>query len=389
MKRQPVKMTTPLPGVVHKPTSKALRKPGGFSLIEVAVVLAIAVVIGLAIWKMLPALRGTTSQDTPQAQLLEAQQALEGFVVRQSRLPCPDLDNDGLEDCASVASAGGLPYKTLGLSAGSTVRYGAFRNPNNVTLTADADLVAAKLRYTPPVPPVPVLAASVAGGLDFCVALKNAIAVSPGGVVTAGAIPVAYALVHPGENGRIEAVNTTTSFAIGAAARDATYDDRVLSAGLSEMFGRVNCPERLGQANGAARASYAAYDIDREAEFHERFRRFDVRVQTQNLAVANLNLLIAIADAAITVMATAIGAAAAADTKGVTLVLSVIALPLAVAQSAYGLAQAILEVPKAQASLNESRANLVSATAFRIATNLLYLNARTQASALRAKGLLL
>lgn len=389
MKRQHIKLTHHVRVAAQQHARRALRKRGGFSLIEVAVVLAVAAVIGLAIWKILPALRGTTSQDSPQAQLLEAQQALEGFVVRQSRLPCPDADNDGFEDCTGTASAGGLPYKTLALTSGSTIRYGAFRNPNTVTLTADADLVTAKLRYSPPVPPVPAPVASPIGGLDFCVALKNAIAVSPSGVVSAGAIPVAYALVHPGENGRFELVNTTTSFAMGSAARDANYDDRVLSAGLSEMFGRVNCPERLGMADGAARASYAAYDIDREAEFHERFRRFDVRVQIQNLAVANMNLLIAIADASITLMETAIGAAAAADTKGVTLVLSVIALPLAVAQSAYDLAQAILAVPEAQTALDESRANLVSATAFRVGTNLLYLNARTQASALRVKGLLI
>ncbi len=360
----------------------------GFSLIEIAVVLAVAAVIGLALWKLLPALRSSTNEDTPQAQMLGAQQALEGFILRQNRLPCPASAGAGIEDC-SGASAGQFPYKTVGLSSATTIRYGVYRNPNAVTITADADLAAAKLRYSPPVPPVPVIAVAPISGLDFCVGLKNAIATPAAGTVSAGGVAVAYALVHPGADGVISASNSTTNFAIGAGARDINYDDRVLTAGLSELFGRANCPERLGMANGAARAAYAAYDIDRSAEFHERFRQFDVRVQTQLLAVAELNKLIAIADAAITVMATALGAAGAADTKGATLVLSVIALPLAVAQSAYGLAQAIIAVTEAQTALAESRANLVAATAFRVGTNLLYLNARAQASAARTKGLLI
>jgi prepilin-type N-terminal cleavage/methylation domain-containing protein len=361
----------------------------GFSLIEIAVVLAVAAVIGLAIWKLLPALTSSTNEDTPQAQVLGAQQALEGFILRQNRLPCPASAATGIEDCTGTAAAGQFPYKTVGLSGATTIRYGVYRNPNAAVVTADADLAAAKLRYSPPVAPTPIIPAAPISGLDFCVGLKNAIATPAAGTVTSAGVAVAYALVHPGLDGVINVANSTTNFATGSSARDINYDDRVLTAGLSELFGRVNCPERLGMADGAARAAYAAYDIDRSAEFHERFRQFDVRVQTQLLAVAELNKLIAIADAAITVMATALGAAGAADTKGATLVLSVIALPLAVAQSAYGLAQAIIAVTEAQTALAESRANLVAATAFRVGTNLLYLNARTQASASRTKGLLI
>jgi hypothetical protein len=236
---------------------------------------------------------------------------------------------------------------------------------------------------------VPAPVASAIGGLDFCVALKNAIAVSPAGVVSSGSSPVAYVLAHPGENGVIDAANSTTNFAIGSAPRDSNYDDRVLAAGLSETFGRINCPERLGMANGAARAAYVAYDVDREAEFHERFRRFDVRVQTQNLAVANLGLVIAGVDTAIVLADTAIGTAAAIDTGGISAALSVPALIFGVAETAYGLAQAIQGVIDATAALAESNANLADATAFRVSTNLLYLNARTQAAALRSKGLII
>ncbi len=361
----------------------------GFSLLEAVVVLAVSAVIGVAIWQLLPAMVGTANEDTSQEQVIGAQQALEGFIVRQHRLPCPASAGTGVEDCASTASAGQFPYKTVGLSSGANLRYGVYRNPNLVTVTADADLAAAKLRYLPPLPPTPVLAATPMSGLDLCIGLKNAIATPAGGTITSGNAPVAYALVHPGVDGVFSLANNTTSFAIGSGVRDRTYDDRVFSAGLSELFGRINCPERLGAANGAARAAYGAYDIDRKAEFHERFRRFDVRVQTQLLAVAEQNKLIAIADAAITVMATLLGAAGVPDTKGATLVLSVIALPLAVAQSAYGLAQAIIAVTEAQAALAESQANLVLATAFRVDTNLFYLNARTQASVIRTKGLLL
>ncbi len=366
-----------------------VRQNLGFSLIEIAVVLAVSAVIGLAIWKLLPALRGAASENTPRAQLLDAQQALEGFVLLQHRLPCPDANGDGLEDCGGTAAAGSLPFRTLALSQGATIRYGAFRNANAALPTIDADLVVARLRFSPPVPPVPAPSPGVIGGLDFCVALKNAIAVSPAGVVAAGAIPVAFALVHPGENGQIETANTTTSFAIGSAPKQAGYDDQVLTAGLSEMFGRINCPERLGTANGAARAAYAAYDIDRMAAFHERFRKFDIRVQEQNLAVTELNLLIAAADTAAVTADTAIALAAAVDTELTSLLLSVPALLFAVAETIYGLVESTQAVIDAKASLAESRDNFAAAQTFTLRTNLLYVNARAHAQVLRVKGLVI
>ena len=389
MKRCNVRTTTVMPKKLPLVQTQALKRwSHGFSLIEVAVVLAVTAVIGLAIWKLLPAVRGATTEDSPQQQILDAQQALEGFVLLKHRLPCPDTNDDGEEDCGGVSSAGALPYKTLALAKNMGIRYGAFRNAS-VTLTSDADLVVTKVRYAPPVPPTPAATAFVASGLDFCIGLKNAIAISPAGVVTSGAVPVAYALVHPGADKQIDVVNSTTSFATGNAPRSASYDDRVLTSGLSEMFGRLNCPERLGQANGAARAVYAAYDIDREAEFHQRFRNFDVRVQKQLLEMAKVNLAIAITDGVIAGAATVIAIAAAFDTTGLSLVLSAVAIPLAVAEAAFNIVSATMGLADAEQAVTDAEANYVAATAFRTGTAALYSNARAEARANRLKGLLI
>jgi prepilin-type N-terminal cleavage/methylation domain-containing protein len=97
----------------------------GFSLIELAVVL---VIVGILVGGLIGTLgsRIDTSRQVETKQSLEdIRTALYGFAMSQTpvRLPCPDNDNDGLEDltagqCDVLTTLGNLPWVTLGLQRG-------------------------------------------------------------------------------------------------------------------------------------------------------------------------------------------------------------------------------------------------------------------------------
>jgi len=98
---------------------------GGFTLIELAIVL---VIVGVLLGSFL----GTLGARIDNSRRAETQETLDkiklslyGFAMSQSpaRLPCPDTDNDGLEDlagasCATLTTPGNLPWATLGISRG-------------------------------------------------------------------------------------------------------------------------------------------------------------------------------------------------------------------------------------------------------------------------------
>jgi prepilin-type N-terminal cleavage/methylation domain-containing protein len=73
----------------------------GFSLVEMAVVLAI---ITLLLGGMLPMISSQVEKqhrNETRQQLDEIRSALLGFAVANGRLPCPDTDNDGAENFAA------------------------------------------------------------------------------------------------------------------------------------------------------------------------------------------------------------------------------------------------------------------------------------------------
>lgn len=107
----------------------------GFSLLEMAVVLAI---VGLLIAGLLPNLTSQIEQQRrteTRKQLADIQQALLGFAIINGRLPCPTTIADPAnaaygEEAASCAgnpaAEGYLPWKTLGVL--ETDAWGSKRN---------------------------------------------------------------------------------------------------------------------------------------------------------------------------------------------------------------------------------------------------------------------
>ena len=95
---------------------------GGFSLIEVAVVMFIIVLLlGSIMIPLTTQVEQRQISDT-QKTLDEIKEALTGFAIANGYLPCPDTNGDGVADpnapgaCANAAGA--VPWATLNVPAG-------------------------------------------------------------------------------------------------------------------------------------------------------------------------------------------------------------------------------------------------------------------------------
>lgn len=346
------------------------RRQGGFSLLEIVVVLMIAGIMGLAVWKFMAVLRPVAQGDPVERSLLEAQQALEGFAQSRYRLPCPATVPGGAEVACVGATAGWFPAATLGISLTEPLRY-VVSTP--VTVAAE--------RYSPTLPPTG--SSAQVNGLDLCIALNQAAGASAGGVATA------FALAHAGANGVFEGGNTGagTNFDLPGQAQTVNNDDRVLASGAGEMFARLGCATRLGDVNGAARAAFAAYDMDRMAIMYARFRVFAVKVNETNLVVAEAGVALAALGLAVAIGTEATGIAFAAETGGVAAPQVVIAA-LAIVNATAGVALAAIALSDSQASVIEANAQSVDAAAFRLLTQQRALDTLATAQAQDLKGLL-
>ncbi len=116
---------------------------GGFSLIEIAIVL---VIIGLILGGLLAPL--STQQEI--SDIKETQQildetlaALYGYAYSNGgTLPCPDTDGDGLEDSAANCPGreGDVPWATLGTPSGDSFRGNRLGYRIDATLTNHATI---------------------------------------------------------------------------------------------------------------------------------------------------------------------------------------------------------------------------------------------------------
>lgn len=122
---------------IHSRNCRRQPRGKGFTLIELAVAIAI---ITLLLGSLLVPLQTQIEQrqisDTQKA-LDDFREALLGFAVANGYLPCPDTDNDGLENvntatglCSTISSgiaAGYLPWNTLGVTVNADAWGNRFR----------------------------------------------------------------------------------------------------------------------------------------------------------------------------------------------------------------------------------------------------------------------
>jgi prepilin-type N-terminal cleavage/methylation domain-containing protein len=111
----------------------------GFTLLELALVLAVLGVLGLFLVNTFAGVDDVRLRRQSQAEAEVAREALRAFLLANKRLPRPDTGADGYED--GGGETGTLPYLTLGLpdAAQNRMFYGVYRGtaPNDVIQLAE------------------------------------------------------------------------------------------------------------------------------------------------------------------------------------------------------------------------------------------------------------
>ncbi|MDT8407749.1 MAG: prepilin-type N-terminal cleavage/methylation domain-containing protein [Methylococcales bacterium] len=326
-------------------------KQQGFSMLELAVVLMILAIIAGIFFAATPGRQANSpvsSSAAKQALQEESQFFLEGFsgvlfgfITANSRLPCPDSDNDGVEDCADGIRAGALPHLTLGLTSpvtnsdGQKIIYAVYRAAQ-ADLSHDIDLAVAKNRFQPFLPPqynqstaTPSLQTN---GVDFCWALRTlarqAVATDQAHVrIGSNNVNTAYLLVNPGKrdadnDGRfLDGLNQQGNpvlFESPQTKQTDRYDDVVFAQGSNELAARLQCPALLSKVNGSARSAKVAYDAYRLAVFYRDYRQFAEKLRELDLDMAKAAVTRATMEVTVVAVSQATLAAAAAGNPTVS-----------------------------------------------------------------------
>ena len=334
-------------------------RQGGYSLIELAVVLLIVGLLGVATWRFLPNIEQVLGMHASQNRLTVAEDSLLGFARLHGRLPCPDVTGDGREDCSyggKIITRGQLPTSDLGLSPDDrSILYGVSR-VSNADPSKDADLGAKLNRYQPMMPTGQDLSINL-NGLDLCAGLRD-LNQHPGSAIDVGsgatAMPVAIALADPGMDHKFNGLNAT-GFALPMQAHSPQYDDLVIALGVSQLMGRLDCASTMSSVQGAVHAAYAAYDVKLYAIQYSDFRTFLQAVAQSAVQDATVALGLAVADLAI-------GIANGTTAIGLAFVTEGIEAPLVV-MTAADIVSAIASLAATIADLDSANADLVVANA--------------------------
>ena len=294
-------------------------RSGGFSLVELAVVLVILGVISLVLLQFLGAASQERRETASRDLLTRADDALLAFAMVNSRLPCPAVAGSGVEDC-SGSQVGTLPYRSLGLPDANArkIRYGVLRRPG--LRKVDADLAQRLDRFDPLRVFEGVgteLPLGNANGLDLCWALRTAqqspadpayLHVTRPDAPTSIADNVAYALALPGQSQPFSGNQASTAPAFDSPRRrsSADHQDRVVAVGLDQLWTRMRCGDNLAAASHAHFNTAAAIAI-----LHKALKDYKIQLEiSTKLADANvMNGNAAVASAAAGLLSAAGGVA--------------------------------------------------------------------------------
>lgn len=235
----------------------AHRAERGYSLLELSVALAVLGLMAVGFVSYWAASERAEIENDQQALMIRAEQSLVGFLYANSRLPCPDTDDDGRENCSGGYQKGFLPWRTLGLPVlgAETLRYGVYRDSTN-----GLNLALKAQRFEPLL--IEGGSASTSANLvDTCYALdviaEQRVNASDTSMLHVGDATternVAYALAAPGAtdmdgNGDVfddRQSQSSPIFDRPTRQGSATYDDRVVAAGFEALGSFLSCGESL------------------------------------------------------------------------------------------------------------------------------------------------
>ncbi|MEZ5525720.1 MAG: prepilin-type N-terminal cleavage/methylation domain-containing protein [Pseudomonadales bacterium] len=214
-------------------------KHAGFTLVEIAIVMVIfGLIIGGLFGPMKTQLENLDRRETLDT-IDNTRAAIIGFAIRNGRIPCPDTDNDGLENRvgANCSNARGTaPWATLGVS-----QVDAWKRP--LTYRVDTRFADSADGTGCPDSNVPGISFEVCSNGDISVFDQN------GGNLVASGIP-AVLVSHgknwsgPGDSDEQENTDNDTSFVFRSQVNDG-YDDLIGWVNLNNLIGKMVATNKL------------------------------------------------------------------------------------------------------------------------------------------------
>jgi prepilin-type N-terminal cleavage/methylation domain-containing protein len=243
----------------HAHSAALPRRAAGVTLVELAVVLSIIGLLSVAMSAGYADYAQQSAASVAKADAEAARQAVRAFVLRNKRLPCPDLSaqgdvaREGLGgSCPAGAQVGWLPYESLGLTRpdrSARLRYAVSRSPA-ADLVAPTVAGSSDLDGTARLRAALAAAARLPDGSDRPFLTGAGTTGSPEDCAVVQSNP-AFALVAPvtdrddagpapfGFDGVNVAMASANRNCIAAPSRraDARYDDVVVAESASALLG--------------------------------------------------------------------------------------------------------------------------------------------------------
>jgi len=302
----------------------------GFALWELAILVGL-LGLGLAAGFVFLKAGEANQVEAERANLLAvADRSLQSFVAEKGRLPCPDTDGTGVENCAAGVQKGWLPFATLGLDASAPAR-GVKQLRYVVYRGTTADLATLVDRFNPS--RWDNYSSPASGNYftysqlsmpDFCQALSLAegaaiSAVNAHVLNSAGAVQnIAYAMSDGGLDldgngnvfdGTLNFLVTTPGLESTTRPADAGYDDRVLARGFSDLRNHFHCVQVNRSLDAMAQAVEVVNEVTVQQANNKAAAITLTVVESVKAVLAAVGL-----GSSIVAMAAAVGALTAAST---------------------------------------------------------------------------
>ena len=353
----------------------------GFTLVELAVALAIAALLTVLLFTLLPLGNKVLDAERQQQELAQAEQALLGYMRSTGHLPSADGDGNGR---ATGAAEGWLPVAELGLPARMRIHYQV--QPRLALPPGNT--------FDPLLPPGDPLAVTGSNnGLDLCMQL---LLEQRSNTPMAGlGMPVAYYLGHSGMagHGRADADAQWKPAAQAMPGAPSDTDLATLAAGPGELASRLSCTDRLARTQGSAQAAQSAWSSLELTRFNFEFREFDIHIAetTRDQAAVSLALAVYAMAESITNEAIALTLLASGwPPDGLTMAAGAKQLAKSVvsmAMAAKSLASAAIALKDAQDAVEDAKTRRDQVRNFMNRVDTLYQDARDTALTLDRAGL--